>query len=554
MTAARRARYCRCGARLARDNTGPRCSACTAADRDQVAAAPEVPTDFWDEVVVREALASRHMGRVIRAWRTHPHHGRQQFPQDRVAAWVGTTQTKLSRIENGPPMMHLDQLIQWARVLHIPPDRLWFAMPDSDRPFAIGPTGAVSALPATIAASSGTAAARDAMLVPEVVTSSAWVPSETIELVSRLTREDLSLDRREATRTIAGVAVGATLLERLEHWLSNCEPTTIRPRRPGIGYQEVEQIEHAARLFRTWDDQFGGGLRRKAVVGQLSEVADELRDFSHPANLTRRLFGVMAQLAETAATMSWDSGQGPLAQRYYAMALRAAKDSGDRAFGANILAGMARQHFYLGHVAEGLELIRLAQDGVDGHATPTIRAMLRTREAWAYANQGRLAAFRRTTSKAEDDLRSAVPTDDAYWISYFDEAELAGVTGGRLLEVAHHKREYAEEAATHIERAVQMRRPQSLRSAALDQVGLAEACLIQGEPDEAARLGSEATDTVAKTHSDRVRVKLIELYDHIDPYASVPAVAELRDRIRDMLATRSGAPHQTTEDDNPWQG
>src|SRR5437773_2530589 len=76
MTSSHRTRYCRCGARLARDNTSTRCSACIALDRDRLCTAPEVPADFWDEVVLREALLHRHMGRVIRAWRTHPHHGR----------------------------------------------------------------------------------------------------------------------------------------------------------------------------------------------------------------------------------------------------------------------------------------------------------------------------------------------------------------------------------------------------------------------------------------------------------------------------------------------
>jgi transcriptional regulator with XRE-family HTH domain len=538
MTTAHKARYCRCGARLARDNPGARCSACTAADRDRLAAAPEMPADFWDEVVLQEALASRHMGRVIRAWRTHPHHGRQDFPQDRVAPWAGVTQTQLSRIENGQPMMHLDRLIQWARVLRIPADRLWFAMPDSDRPFATGLASAATEAPdVTEAASAVAVGASDALIVAEIDPVSAWVASDTVELVSGFSREDLSLDRREATRTIAGVVVGGALLERLERWLSPPQPTVTRRRTPGIGHQEVEQIEHAARLFRTWDDQFGGGLRRKAVVGELSEVADELRDFTHPADLTRRLFGVMAQLAETAATMSWDSGQGTVAQRYYVMALRAAKEAGDRAFGANILAGMARQQFYLGHVAEGLELVRLAQDGVDGHATPTIRAMLHTREAWAYAKQGRLSAFGRATTRAEDCLRDALPADDPYWISYFDEAELAGVTGGRLLDVAHHRSEYAEEAASCIGRAVQLRRAQSVRSAALDQ------------------LGKQATQTVDRTHSDRVRVKLAELYGHTEPYVSVSLVAELRDRITVILNAPNGLPAGDEEEDrSSWQG
>ncbi|WP_207386154.1 hypothetical protein [Protofrankia symbiont of Coriaria ruscifolia] len=140
--------------------------------------------------------------------------------------------------------------------------------------------------------------------------------------------------------------------ERRAGWPRPSHPRDRAPRTAGIGRSEIERIEHASRTFRAWDNQFGGGLRRKAVVGQL---------------------------AATAATMSWDSGQGGIAQRYYLLALRAATAADDPAFRANILAGMARQQYYLGRVAEGLELVRLAQDSADGRATLAVRAMLSTR-------------------------------------------------------------------------------------------------------------------------------------------------------------------------------
>lgn len=133
-------------------------------------------------------------------------------------------------------------------------------------------------------------------------------------------------------------------------------------------------------------------------------------------------------------------------------------------------------------------------------------------------------------------------------------AHQRGVTGGRLLEVAHHRSEYAEEAASCIGRAVQLRRAQSLRSAALDQLGLAETRLIQGEPEEAARLGNQATETVERTHSDRVRVKLVELYGRTEPYNSVSLVADLRDRIKVILNAPPGLPAQNEEDRSSWQG
>jgi hypothetical protein len=436
-----------------------------------------------------------------------------------VAAWIGVSQGQLSRIETGPPIVHLDRLVQLARLFGIPSTHLWFRLPEDDGPpdtdlpeIRPGPT-----------------------TINDVDDTLLWAPQSTIEIVDRFTRRDLTLDRREATRTLAGVVFGGALLEPLERWLTGASERDAHGRPGGIGYQEVAQIEHAAQLFRTWDDQFGGGLRRKAVIGQLNEVAELLRD-SHPPEIRRRLFGAMAQLAETAAIMSWDSGQQAHAQRYYALALRASKAAGDRAFGACVLAGMARQLLYLNHPGDALELARLAQDGSAGRATATVRAMLHTREAWAYAKQQRVAAFRRATSKAEDAFAAAVPAEDPHWIDYFDAAELAGTTGGRLLELAHEQPKLAAETATHIEKAVALRRPGRLRSSALDKIGLAEARLLQGETEEATRLGHAALDVVDQTPSDRVRVKLAELYQLTTVHAAVPAVAQFRERVRERLA------------------
>lgn len=253
----------------------------------------------------------------------------------------------------------------------------------------------------------------------------------------------------------------------------------------------------------------------------------------HPAEIKRRLFRAMAQLAETAAIMSWDSGHQALAQRYYMLSLRAAKNGGDPAFAANVMAAMARQLLYLGHPQDALELVRLGQDEAAGHATASVLSMLHTREAWAYAKLGRLAAFRRATAKAEETLTEAKPGDDPYWIAYYDAAELHGTTGGRLLELAHTDRRFAAETAGQ---AITLRRPGRLRSSALDQIGLAEARLLQGELDEAATLGFDAAVVAEQTPSDRVRVKFVELYQHSSTHANHPAIAGLRDRIRSLHA------------------
>src|SRR5690349_16327899 len=129
MTPVRPGQCGRCGVRLARDNTTGRCAPCQVAERDRITRAPDVPAGFWDNAALRHALTSRHMGKVIRAYRYHPYHGRTALPQEVVAGWVSTTQAQLSRIEHGPAILHLDRLLHWAKALRIPETYLWFKLP-----------------------------------------------------------------------------------------------------------------------------------------------------------------------------------------------------------------------------------------------------------------------------------------------------------------------------------------------------------------------------------------------------------------------------------------
>ncbi|GAA1945075.1 hypothetical protein [Kitasatospora viridis] len=365
-----------------------------------------------------------------------------------------------------------------------------------------------------------------------------WQSEVTTALATELTGTDLTLDRRTAARLLAGAAVtGTALLDPLEGWLAPALTASER-RRPGrLGTHDIGQLEHAAAAFRRWDHRFGGGLRAKAVLGQLNDTAAMLEDRQRP-DIEGRLHRVMAQLAGTAATMMWDSGYQRRAQDYYRLALRSAHAGGDRAFGANVLAGMARQMLYTDRPGDALELVRLAQEGSHGHASPRVRAMLRTREAWAYAATGRVAAFRRATEQAHEELASAgAAEDEPHWIAYFDEAEISGVTGGRLLDLARtDPGSYSKVAADHIRAALTGRGTEASRSHALDRIGLAEAQFLMGDVSGAIEETRQAVAAAALTKSDRVRTQLSGLYRYTVRESTNPAVKEARDSIRELLA------------------
>ncbi|WP_406321067.1 helix-turn-helix domain-containing protein [Streptomyces sp. NBC_00519] len=365
-----------------------------------------------------------------------------------------------------------------------------------------------------------------------------WRPGATVGLAAELTRSDLVMDRRAATRALAGTAVGGTaLLDELEGWLQPVARHDRPVRRGRLGVAEVAELEGAARAFRAWDHKYGGGLRRKAVLGQLNEVAGHLEE-QQTTDVELRLYQVMAQLAGTAATMAWDSGLQRRAQDYYRLALRASHAGGDMKFGANVLAGMARQMFYRDRPQDALELVRLAQDGSRKVASPRVRAMLHTREAWAYAAMGRVSAFQRATGQAADALSGSGEAEEPYWIAYFDEAELAGVTGGRLLDLARHDpRRHAQAATDEIRDALARRGPEAGRSYALDWIGLAECHFLMGDVRGAVDHAHRAVDAAAGTRSARVRQQLGNLYPHTVGHGAPKAVGEVRARIRDLLSS-----------------
>lgn len=370
--------------------------------------------------------------------------------------------------------------------------------------------------------------------------ASPWTPAAAVDIAARMTRTDLLMDRRTASRAFTAITVGAALLDSLEGWL---QPGAVGTERHvgRLGFREVEQLEETARLMRQWDRRHGGGLRRRAVLGQLAEVADALGEYQ-AQDIERRLFCVMADLAGTAAGMAWDSGMHRTAQDYYRLALRAAHAGGDPAFGANVLAGMARQMLYRNQDRphDALELVRLAQEGARGAAGPRVRAMLHTREAWAYASLGRPAGFRRAADQATEVLATAERADDEpHWIRYFGEAELAGTIGSRLLDLARRDpgQGYAEAAAEQIRVAVQLRGTEAARSHALDRAGLAECAWLMGDVRMALDQTHRAIDVAGLTQSAQVRAKLGRLYPYTVGHTSNRQVREARHRLRELLST-----------------
>jgi hypothetical protein len=373
-----------------------------------------------------------------------------------------------------------------------------------------------------------------------------WAGRRSIELLGDFARSDLMLNRRGFLGTSLSLSAGPSLIEPMKRWLSPVpEQHSPNGRLPGrISPQELDRLEETTRLFRSWDAQCGGGLRRMAVVGQLHEVTELLRDNYAPA-LSERLFRTAAELALLAGWMAYDIGMQPSAQRYFVLALHAAREAGDTPLGAHVLATMSRQMIHINRAQDALELVHLAQYGSHGTTTPRVQSLLAAMEARAYANLGDSDNCRRAVAAAEDlfpgDEGDRAAAGDPSWIGFFTEAELYGENGHSFRDLSYRYPQLTEQAAKNIDRAVELLSADDsyLRSRALNVVGMATVRLQQREPEAAVAHLYGGAELVRRLRSKRVEDRLRTTAGNL--FARYPDVRSVREAHERTLAALPAA-------------
>ncbi|MGI5378490.1 hypothetical protein ACQEV2_30425 [Streptomyces sp. CA-251387] len=373
-----------------------------------------------------------------------------------------------------------------------------------------------------------------------------WTGPQTVALLSEFSRSDLMLARRGFLGSSLALSAGPALIEPMQRWLVPAPPAPHHEPRPipssrargRLSKPELELLESTTVMFRQWDAQCGGGLRRKAVVGQLHEVTDLLQE-PQPEATTRKLFKVAAELAELAGWMSYDVGLQPTAQKYFVLALHAAKEAGDRPLGSYILSSMSRQMIHLGRPDDALELIHLAQYGSRDCASPRTQSMLYAMEARAYANMGQPGKCKRAVRMAEDIFAEADEWDepDPDWIRFFSEAELYGENSHSyrdLAYVAGRSPTYASLAEPVMQQAVDLfaKDGEHQRSYALNLIGMATVHLLRREPEQSAVYAEQAMQVAKKVRSERVNTRIRKTVDTaVRDFGDLAEVVDLTDRL-----------------------
>ncbi|MCX4680941.1 hypothetical protein OG413_37665 [Streptomyces sp. NBC_01433] len=383
-----------------------------------------------------------------------------------------------------------------------------------------------------------------------------WAPERTAAVLTEFTGMDLMLNRRGLVGAGAALAAGSAITGAMHDWLHSdpalagdaprsddplhADPAGFdRYEAAPVGSEEIEALEHSVEVFRAWDAARGGGLQRKAVVGQLNEVGGMLA-YRHPDHLQRRLWGVAANLAVLAGWMSHDVGLEPTAQKYFVIAAHAAREGGDRPRAGEALSRAARQMVHLGRPDEALDLMKLAKSGSGDETLPRTQAMLHTIEAWAHAALGRGQAMRRTLGEAEELFvsdKGDVPPPS--WMQMFDEADMHGMQALAFRTLAEHDPSAATTAQRHAKEALELRGDGRQRSKLFDYISLASACFIADDPEQADRYARLALVSMGETSSHRTWDRLREMYRLTGRFAGSARIQDLREEIELVLPQRA---------------
>ncbi|MET8356361.1 XRE family transcriptional regulator [Micromonospora sp. NPDC005171] len=471
----------RCGGRLARDNDSGRCAPCQAAERDRLSAPPVVPASFWGHEPVRLALAERHLGRVIRAYRCHPYHGRVPLPQTVVAGWLGITQAQLSRVENGPPLVHLDRLAHWAQLLRVPAESLWFRLP-----------GQPCWTDNNLVADGADRADGDDQVTEQRGRSIAAVSVEDAP-----SQGGGATDRRRfnVLAALAGLAAGG-------HTYLLAEPAEV-PR--NIGIEHVQLASSLVDDLRRADAVAGADLLCDVAIQAHTRLSAWAARASYSREVGDALQSALADLSIEAAWLAIDADRRSEARPYLNEAITRARIADDPRVEVRALTHLSLL-IRESQPGESLHCAEAALRVSGGWATPRLTTLLHLRRAHAYAVLTDASGFSREMTKARHEFDRGSQEDDQGFVHFVNAQELNGIEGLSYLALNRPERAVQSLRSITANPSLGHRRNQVYYT-----VRLSEAAYQQGDVNEAARIALDVLPAVRQINSKRVTQHLAQV-------------------------------------------
>ncbi len=531
-------RYCRsCGGRLARDQDGTECTPCHRTRTLGRAGPPEMPAGFWRTDGMRDVMATWHMGKVLRAYRHHPHHGIRALSQEVVGRWLGLSQAQLSRLETGPPLKDLGRLTHYARTLHIPADLLWFQLPDEPPAFHEGAMASDS--PESSDTSTG------GVLLPVVVNGrSVLVPLDAETLAASGLAEHVgvlasaggpdtawdivSLVKRQSLLSggIAAAALPAFGLEEVRRVAAALEDA-----RRYFDGSVVEYFQRQLEASKAEDGQRGPRKTLPMVLAILSSIEEHGREV-RPA-VRRQLLSVGANGAEFAGWLYRDIRQPLVAAYWHDRATEWAQEAGDLPMQGYVLLKKSQMAY---DERDALRVLTLAQAAKQGpwNLPGRVRAEVAQQEALGLAMLGEpMPGVEQRLDDARQLLAQVSWDDESTLGAYYTDTTLLLRNASSYSEAGRPAR------AAALFGEIIAKRDLSRRDQGYFQSRRAIALALSGEPDEAATVSLRSLPIATATSSQRTIRVLSEVVRTLRPWQSRPVVRTFRDAFQTAAARQA---------------
>ena len=298
-----------------------------------------------------------------------------------------------------------------------------------------------------------------------------------------------------------------------------------------VGVADARRVEEAVREIRLLDDVHGGDSLFDRAGRVLRTAYQLLNCGSYGRGVEQRLQSAAGELAISVGWLAHDSGRLTDARSFYAEALATARMANDPALEAHSFCNSAFLARDAGRPREAVRAAQAAHQVALGLGSERLRSLLAMREAGGWAQLQDRDACRRSITLAQRLYAAGPAAADPEWMSFYGEAELAGLEAQCWSALGEWDR-----AAACARTAIELQQPHFVRNLALYTAELAHDQLGRGELAAAADSGCQAVALLAEVRSTRIRDMVADTVVRLRPHRSVPEVAELVNRYDAALA------------------
>jgi tetratricopeptide (TPR) repeat protein len=302
-----------------------------------------------------------------------------------------------------------------------------------------------------------------------------------------------------------------------------------------VGTRLAEVVVERADALRRMDDFLGGGDMHDLVRRELLVTLDMVRGASYTEKTGRLLLGAVGELCQVAGWVASDAGLYDLAARYYLGGVAAAHAADDKPLAANLLSSLSYQVANVGDPRDAVLLACTAYHGAEKSATPTTRALLLERLAWANARFGDPQATLRTLAQVDEAFADGNPDNEPVWVYWLNQDEIDVMAGRCLTELKQPKK-----AVGLLDQAVRRYDDSHAREKALYLSWLAEAHAYNGSIEAAAATALRALRLSASTTSARSADRVRVVRRALQPYRGNAAVDEFEEQAAEVLDRSDG--------------